>query len=391
MSETIVACLTPAGTGAIAVLAVRGPMALEVVQSLFQACGGRQPPEECQDGANVARHGGKMTPARHFQLGKFGAEAKDDVVLVVKQLEPMPHIELHCHGGREVVCLLIETLQRHGIRHVSWTEFVHRSEPAPLRAAAVTQLAQARTVRTAAILLDQYHGAFERALSEVLAALDRNDLATARRLLALLADRSVVGRRLTTPWRVVVAGAPNVGKSSLINALAGYQRSVVSAIPGTTRDLVAAETAFDGWPVELIDTAGLRADASPLEERGIGLARGAAQAADLCLWVVDGAASPVWPVRPMTNIRIIVNKADLPSAWDRKERLEALAVSALTGQGVAELCPAIGRWLVPEPPPAESGVPFTEELCAQVEEARAALAADRLAEVQALLRRALGR
>jgi tRNA modification GTPase len=67
-----------------------------------------------------------------------------------------------------------------------------------------------------------------------------------------------LGRHLTRPWRVVVAGAPNVGKSSLINALAGFTRTVVTAVPGTTRDVVATAAAIDGWPVELIDTAGLR-------------------------------------------------------------------------------------------------------------------------------------
>jgi len=386
VSETVVACLTPAGTGAIAVLAVRGPQALDVVALLFLASGGRQPPVVSAR-TGFADHGGLTPPARQercFYLGKFGEEAKDDVVLVVKQVEPVPWVELHCHGGREVVKLLIETLQRHGVREITWSEFLIRSESSTLRGAALAQLAQARTVRTAAILLDQYHGAFERELAEVLAALDRDDINTAGRLLSLLAQRAPVGRRLTAPWRVVVAGAPNVGKSSLINALVGYQRSVVSATPGTTRDLVSVETAFDGWPVELVDTAGLRDDAGSLEEQGVGLAREAAAAADLCLWVLDGSGTPVWPEARPANLQVVVNKVDLGSAWEGEEALPR--VSALTGQGVPELCQAIGRWLVPYPPPPGSGVPFTAELCDRIMEAGDCLDAGMPARARAMLR-----
>src|SRR5205823_6640829 len=79
----------------------------------------------------------------------------------------------------------------------------------------------------------------------------------------------------------------NVGKSSLINALAGYQRSIVAPTPGTTRDVVRVPVALDGWPVELLDTAGLRGDAPALEAAGIEQAREQAASADLCVWVLD--------------------------------------------------------------------------------------------------------
>ena len=368
----MVACLTPPGTGAIAVLAVRGPQALEIVQAHFQA-------------SKV--HGGTSL-ARQFMLGRFGDEAKDEVVLVVKQTEPVPLVELHCHGGQEVVKLLIETLARHGVREIGWAEFLLHSESSPLRGLALAQLAQARTARTAGILLDQYHGALERELGGALAALDRGDRDSALKAISMLAQRSPIGRRLTAPWRVVVAGAPNVGKSSLINALVGYQRSVVSAIPGTTRDLVSAETAFDGCPVELIDTAGLREQAGTLEEQGIGLARNAVAGADLCLWVLDAAAAPVWPPAKTTNLQYVVNKDDLDSAWDSAEAL--FRVSALSGKGIPELCRAIGGWLVPEPPPPGSGVPFTPDLCDHLEDAQRFLHDDQLAETRRLVETALG-
>src|SRR5205814_566998 len=163
------------------------------------------------------------------------------------------------------------------------------------RSAAAAELVRAPTTRTAAVLLDQYHGAFERALQIAQAALEQQDLDAATRLLNELAEHAPLGRHLTTPWRVVVAGAPNVGKSSLVNALAGFQRSVVAATPGTTRDVVTTLIAVDGWPVELADTAGLRLGAGSLEAKGIEMARSAAAAADLCLWVLDASAAPVWP------------------------------------------------------------------------------------------------
>src|SRR5207248_5393874 len=156
-----------------------------------------------------------------------------------------------------------------------------------------------------------------------------------------------LGRHLTVPWRLVVAGAPNVGKSSLINALAGYQRCVVAATPGTTRDVVTTSLAIDGWPVEIADTAGLRTALADLEQQGIGLARQAVATADLCLWVLDASAALVWPEFSIANVCFVINKVDLEAAWDLEQANHAVRVSALTGSGLAGLCAAISQRLVP--------------------------------------------
>ena len=124
-------------------------------------------------------------------------------------------------------------------------------------------------------------------------------------------------------WR-----AANVGKSSLVNALAGYQRSVVTETPGTTRDVVSASLAIDGWPVELIDTAGQRGVADPLEEQGIARGRLAVAAADLCLWVVDVTADPIWPDGDAGNPIRVINKSDLPAAWDIGRVTNSVVISA---------------------------------------------------------------
>jgi tRNA modification GTPase len=215
------------------------------------------------------------------------------------------------------------------------------------------------------------HGAFRRAVDAVRSSLRTGDLPAAEQQLAALDRHAPVGRHLTTPWRVVIAGAPNVGKSSLVNALAGFQRSIVAPTPGTTRDLVTTLVAFDGWPVELADTAGVRARAESLEAEGIGLALESARMADLCLWIVDASAPPVWPDSDMGPVMIVVNKIDLPPAWDRATATEAIAVSALTGAGIPGLANAIAHKLVPDPPAPGTAVLFTHELADGIAHCRA--------------------
>ena len=259
---------------------------------------------------------------------------------------------------------------RSGVEVLTWQEFELASTGDPLRAAAQVVLVNAPTVRTAAIALDQYTGAFARATQAIATALRLGDIANADRLLEELDRFSGIGRHLNAPWRVVIAGAPNVGKSSLVNALAGYQRSVVSPIPGTTRDVVTTLLALDGWPVEVADTAGWRLADAPLEQEGIARARQAMAAADLCLWLVDASATPVWPDANLGAVRIVINKIDLPSAWPL-DSVDAVRVSAQTGAGLPDLCLAIASWLVPAIPPPGAAVPFTTALATAVAEIRA--------------------
>jgi tRNA modification GTPase len=302
-------------------------------------------------------------------LGRLGEDVADEVVVSVKAEQRVPWLEVHCHGGREVIHLLLEAFESHGMRTCSWPHFERLTTDNPIRSGAAAALANARTVRTAAILLDQYHGAFERALDAIRLAWDRGDREEVGRELASLACFARLGRHLTVPWRVVIAGAPNVGKSSLLNALAGYRRCVVSATPGTTRDVVTTVLAIDGWPLELADTAGLREGGESLEQEGMHLARTAVQTADLCLWVLDASAPPVWPDFRMDSMQLVVNKVDLAPAWDLNQAIGAVHVSALTSDGLEDLCRVLSQRLVPEPPRSGDAIPFTPSLCQGIEQA----------------------
>jgi tRNA modification GTPase len=342
----VVAVLTPPGRSALATLAVHGPRTREIVRELFRTRTGKPLPD--------------VPAPPQFWLGTFGDQVSDEVVLAVKDAT----MELHCHGGREVVRYLLELLTSRGLSEILWSEFLRCTTGDEIRADALAGLAHAPTVRTAAILLDQANGALERALAEI---------ETAEHAQALL-RWAPLGRHLTDPWRVVVAGAPNVGKSSLMNALSGYQRSIVADTPGTTRDVVTVRLALDGWPVELADTAGLRASEDDLESAGVQRAAALLERADLVLWVVDatclpppslegkgaGGTDPTDATRRI--IKLIVNKIDQPPAWDIAAAHPDACVSALTGQGIPELVESIARWLVPEVPPSGTAVPFTERL-----------------------------
>lgn len=339
MSDTRVSVLTPPGTGAIATVAVVGPQAWELVRAKFRPAKGTLP---------------ESPPLHRFWYGNLGDGAGDEVIVAVRHVEPDVCVEIHCHGGRRVVRWVVE-------------QFGAPSPPIRLPSGemgvdvrALDPLTRATTTRTASILLDQYHGAYTRAIESI-----RANWPNSREQLQRLVALAPLGRHLVEPWKVVIAGPPNVGKSSLINALAGYQRSVVAPIAGTTRDVVTAQVAFDGWPVELSDTAGLRDATESLEAAGIKLAKARLESADLIVWVID-LSEPTPALPDFTPHLIVGNKCDVAST-----RAGLLPVSATTGAGIAELITAIVTRLVPVSPEPGEAVPFTPELADQVERALA--------------------
>jgi tRNA modification GTPase len=358
---TRISCLTPPGTGAIATLALRGPNAWALLRELFRPATNRPPPDSCPDEGAV-------------MFGRLGQETADEVIVAIVQTNPEPWLEIHCHGGTQVVAWLLEMFAARGVTPCAWPELLRTTEKR-LESLAGENLAHATTLRTAAILLDQQQGAMRRALEQIRLDLEAKDANAAANALHSILRFARLGRRLVTPWKVVVAGPPNVGKSSLVNALAGFQRSIVTPIAGTTRDAVSAFLAIDGWPVELIDTAGIHDAAKGLEREGIGLARAQIASCDLCLWVMDVTAPPALPHADFLDLGTpylaVANKIDQPATWSHAG---CCAVSALSGQGLTSLCQRLAQQLVPEVPASGSAVPFCPELSEALEAMNRALA-----------------
>jgi tRNA modification GTPase len=385
--------LTPVGRGAVAVVLVAGPAALTIVEQSFSAARGCRLVD---------------VPLQQIVYGRIGGSAGEEVVVCRRSVD---QIEIHCHGGVAAVAAIIARLVDRGCRQTSWHDWLRRKCDNPIRHAGQIALAEAPTARAAAILLDQYHGALASSVREAAVAIQAAKwMQAADEIDAMLAWRGV-GIHLTSPWRVVLTGRTNVGKSSLINSLAGFQRSIVSHQPGTTRDVVTTTTAIDGWPVELADTAGLRDAKDELESAGIELATKTLAGADLVIIVHDAtqplhhsADEPVSEILEKVSIRPcairVLNKIDLlaethsllPARNDQEKHWRSqwqsdsvVSTSAVTGAGIAELIAAIGRALVPCAPASGSAVPFTAEQVAALEAARVAVAAHDAAATLAAL------
>lgn len=298
------------------------------------------------------------SPDRLF-FGHWGSEPAEPVIVRARSAES---VEVHCHGGRAAVAGIQRALVEQGCRCSSWQEWGSAHADDPIRAAAWTALAEARTERTAAILLDQYQGVLSRAVRSTAELLGQGNASEAEKCLKRILAHVTTGLHLVRPWRVVVAGPPNAGKSTLLNAIVGYARAIVNPQPGTTRDLVSSVTAVDGWLVELCDTAGLRDATNPVEQAGVAAARRALSEADLALLVFDLArpwsAADEALVTAHPRAVVIHNKADVAAAADGG-RPPGRSLSALRQTGIDGLLCEISLRLVPSPPEPCEAVPFT--------------------------------
>jgi len=347
------AVLTPPGRGAVATLVVDGPDATQAVSRLFRPATGWQldrcPPDRVVFGYWVPHADPNAAPAR-------GAE---EVVVCRHSAE---RIEVHCHGGSAAVEHVLGTLAAAGCEPVPAADWVLRHSGDRLVAEARLALARARTVRAAAVLLDQHRGALSHCVAEAIEHIGAGRLDAAEQTLAATRRWSAFGQRLVQPWQVVLVGRTNAGKSSLLNTLLGYRRSLVDSAAGTTRDVLTAVTAVGGWPVEFSDTAGSRSAASELESEGIARAVRQAAAADLLVVVTDltvpwSAEDERWVQTAAQEPVIVHNKCDLVSVIPA-DRPPGLVTSAVTAAGLPELLDRIAQRLVPTTPPSGVAVPF---------------------------------
>lgn len=378
--------LTPRGRGAVAVVAVEGPDAVAAVDRCFRAANKKALVDQ---------------PIGRIVYGHWGGSDGEDLVVCRCSEQSL---EIHCHGGRQSSEQLVADLRDVGCELIESDDWLRRQYDCPLSAAAHVALTQATTSRAAAILLDQYHGALRQEIEAILAALADQDVQQAAARLAHLLQLAKFGQQLTEPWRVVIAGPPNVGKSSLINALVGYERAIVYDQPGTTRDVVSSTTAIRGWPVQLSDTAGIHDTSDPMETAGIALARERHRGSDLTIWVLDAVEVPrtggqIWPLArrqaeavgislDRDQTLIVINKIDLIS-YPVACR-ESIDTSTLTGAGIEQLLAEIASRLVPDVPPAGVAVPFAPDQVSALQQAREALGDGHSASAARPLRGLLG-
>jgi len=356
--DTIAAVSTPPGEGAIALVRVSGANAVGVADKIFH---GKEMPSRFEP---HVQHFGEI----------FGPERRliDQVMLSVHRA-PASYtgedlIEISCHGGMLVSAKVLEACLRAGARAARPGEFTERAflngKMDLTQAEAVIDLIRAKTdlaLRSATEQLEGRLGEKIRKIRDELvellahinASIDfpeegitpdegetlRARLGSIREEIAALLATADQGRILREGVRVVIYGATNAGKSSLLNRLLGYDRVIVSDTHGTTRDTIEETFNLDGVPIRLLDTAGLRTSTSELEREGIARTEKSLQLADLRLHIADCnmPKPPHFEERVLDSNEIIVlNKSDLPENNDWKD-FHAVRISCLTGEGLPGL------------------------------------------------------
>ena len=344
--RTVFALASGAGQAAIAVMRISGPGAGGALAAL---CGALPPPRRAvlrrlhDSGGEVLDH------ALVLWLPGPGSYTGEDSA------------ELHLHGGRAVVQGVAGALADLGLRPAEPGEFTRRAflngRMDLVEAEAVHDLVAAETDAQRRQALRQMEGVFgnlyrgwadrlRAMLAEQEALIDFPDeelppeveagllaeLHAIRADIAAHLDDRHRGEKLREGLFFAITGAPNVGKSSLINALARREVAIVSPVPGTTRDALETRVVFGGVPVTLVDTAGLRDTADAIEAEGVRRARARAEEADLVIEVTEAgsAVSPTEPATTSDRTLVVANKSDLGGAAPGG----ALLVSALTGEGL---------------------------------------------------------
>ncbi len=366
LSDPIAALATPPGRSALAVVRLSGRGALEIAARVVPAFM-PEPPRTAHladfvdgDGTLIDRGLYTVFPGPNSYTG-------EDLV------------ELSCHGGFVVPRRLVSALLAGGARAALPGEFTRRAvlhgRMDLLQAEAVGDLIDASAAAQARAALHQLDGGLSRRLADLRTSLldleallgydidfpeeDDGPVAPARiaegmadlqgRVARLLAT-APAGERLRAGALVVLAGPPNVGKSSLFNALLGSDRAIVTATPGTTRDAIEAATEFLGWPIRLVDTAGLRESEDEAEQLGVGFSRRYAEGADVVVACDDGGGREAGrQVGGMAGGRSVPGclvqvrtKSDLTASLPPGPA-SALHTSAVTGEGLDALKSAVVR------------------------------------------------
>lgn len=340
--STACAVLTPLAPGAIAVIGLAGPDTETILSRII--CRRSKSVSRSRDTAGpneseVARDWPRDRPIL-VQLQE-GREILDDVVVVLLELHGQIVAEINTHGGVRIVERVLRLLEQQGAVLLSSADFVTAFWQTTQFEQECDQALQRTESRRLAEWLLAQRVQLPRYLDRAL-----QGRVTPQEAASFL-DRSRVAIRLLEGIEIAVVGPPNSGKSTLTNRLVGRPRILVSDLPGTTRDWVAETALFQGWPIRLVDTAGVRETGCELEREAIERGQRQAQRADMILHVLDatarfcaGGPKEVAPLQPPRGL-VVLNKLDLLDdarrkslARNRSLPTNALAVSALTGEGV---------------------------------------------------------
>ena len=371
-TDTIVAIATPTGRGGIGVVRLSGAQSVAIAGRLIDTAEPLQP-----------RH---ASLRRVVDLSSDGEIRVVDQVVVTWFAAPNSYtgddvVEISGHGSPVLLHHIVELAVRAGARLAEPGEFTLRAylngKMDLVQAEAVADLVNAVTPAQARVAMAQLGGTSTAAIQEAdrllldliarcEASLDfpdegfhfidqsavREVLGTITRQLERLVTGAGQGQLIRDGITVVIAGRPNVGKSSLFNVLLGRERAIVTPEAGTTRDLLTESLDLFGMPCVLVDTAGVRADAGVVEREGVARASDARRTAQLVLLVLDGSA-PLNDVdgellnETSTTPRVIaINKADRSPAWRRQDHQwadEAISISVLSGEGLEDLKRAVAK------------------------------------------------
>jgi tRNA modification GTPase len=360
LDDTIVAISTPPGRGGIGVVRLSGPEARAIAAPLLRLA---QEPA-----AGRALFGELIEPG--------SGERVDEAVVTFFE---KPHsyttddvVEISAHGSPVVLRQVVEWTLERGARLAEPGEFTLRAflngRLDLTQAEAVRDLIESRTLYQAKVAAQQLEGALSRRLApikkdlvDLIALLEAGidfaeddvpvqpapeilrRMAEVRAPLEQLAASFAYGKLVHEGLTLAIVGRPNVGKSSLFNRLVERERAIVTASPGTTRDLVSETVALGGIPVQLVDTAGLRAALDEAESIGVQKSREALADADLVLVVTDASQPAAEDAELLRQVEdrshiVVENKADLAASNEKREtRNGSVRTSALTGEGIAEL------------------------------------------------------
>ncbi len=372
MEDTIAAVATPYGEGGIGIIRISGENSLHILKKIFRT--------------NVSGEGKSTIENRKMTYGSIVDEAEEkviDEVLVVYMKGPRTYtmedvVEIDCHGSVVSLGKTLALVLRHGARMAEPGELPRGHSSTGgwnlSQAEAVADLVKARTEKSFDVAMSQLEGGLSMRVKEIRKEildllveiavnidypdedieeitydnLDKN-ISSIGEMIEKLLDTASTGRMIKEGIRVAIVGKPNVGKSSLMNALLRESRAIVTEIPGTTRDTIEEAVSIRNIPVYLVDTAGIRDTSDKVEQLGIERSKEAFNSADLVIFIVDGSVSLSDEDREIACLLegrkslILVNKKDL-GRMVKDEELRRLAgdvhiieTSLIEGQGVDEI------------------------------------------------------